>query len=225
MDKEKQKEIDDFVQLHFIMKKFKEARKREIHFKTNSYVYVMIANLNEEYDKNLMKPGCVDKDGLDSRYRTHIKIGKSINPDIRQKELEKNLLLKNDHKHPKEVRNLTVLHVTRGETSTEKLMREVIATYWKPLSVTSEYLTYKGHWSSWIDKFEQFFEKDLEMTKHKKEGQDDYKILVSSHTQQILGQGRISVSERDSPTSNPVRISSISVNRSWEHGRSSPVIY
>jgi len=225
MDKEKQKEMDDAVQFKFIMKKLEEARKREKYFKTNSYVYVMIANLNEKYDENLMKPGCVDKNGLDSRYRTHIKIGRSINPVVRQKELESNLSLKNDHKHPKEVRNLTLLYVTRGETSTEKLMREVIATHWTPLAQTSEYLTYKGHWSSWIDKFEQFFEKDLEMTKHRKEEQNDNKILVSSHTQQVLSQGRISVSERDSSTSNPIGISSISVNRSWEYGRSSPTIY
>jgi hypothetical protein len=223
MDKEK--EIDAEVQFQFIMKKFKEARKREVHFRTGSYVYVMIANLDEEYNKNLMKPGFIDNQGIDSRYRTHIKIGRSINPVIRQKELESNLSLKNDHVHPKEVRNLTLLYVTRGETSTEKLMREAVATHWTPLAKTSEYLTYKGHWKSWINDFERFFETDLEMTKHKRIGESDDKILVSSHTQQVLSQGRISVSERNSKSSDPIGISSISVNRSWEYGRSSSVIY
>ena len=219
------KDIDAFFQEKFIMKKLDEARKREEHYRTQSYVYIMIANLDEKYVKNLCKPGFIDKNGFDTRYRTHIKVGKSRNPRSRLKDLESNLSLKNDHVHPKEVRNLELMYFTRGDTSTEKFMREAIATHWEPFDKTGEYLTYQGHWKSWIDKFEQFFEIDLAMTKHKKEEKNDSKILVSPHTQQVLSEGRVSVSKRDSEPSDPLGISSISANRSWQHGWSSPAVH
>jgi hypothetical protein len=257
-------DIDHQVQLGLILKKVTEAKKKEKLFGPTSYVYVMIANTDEKYVKNLPKPGHI-KHGLDTRYRTHIKIGKSVNPIIRRTELEQNISLKNDHKHPKGVKTLELWFVTEGGTSVEKFIREAIATRWYPLSATGEYLTYTGHWEDWIDCFEQFCEDELGMLNHKiiecmayhyknpsgidlddilpglKEsallnphpeavkimnflgGLDE--ILVGAYPQQVFSEGRLPGSRRNSPESDPLGISSISVNRSRKHGRSSPVIH
>lgn len=261
-----QEDIDHEVELMSLIMKVKEARKKEKRFGPISYVYVMVANTDEQYKENLPKPGHVNENGLDTRYRTHIKIGKSTNPILRRDELVQNLGTKNDHVHPPNVSNLDLWLVTPGNTSVEKFIRKAIATRWSPLKETGEYLTYTGYWEDWIEDFEQFCEEELEMINHKilehiaylqKQPKDvdfgtflsglkatmnldqhpevekiikflgeiDAKLLVGAYPQQVFSEGRLPGSRRNSKPSDPIGISSISINRSREHGRSGPVIH
>lgn len=162
-----QENIDYEVELRSLIIKVKEARKKEQKFGPVSYVYVMVANTDEEYIPNLPKPGYINENGLDTRYRTHIKIGKSANPILRRDELMQKLGTKSDHIHPADVSNLDLWLVTPGNTSVEKFIRQAIAKRWCPLKETGEYLTYTGHWEDWIEDFEQFCEEDLDMINHK----------------------------------------------------------
>jgi len=146
--------MDYSVDCKLEMYKFNEARKREKLFVKNSYIYVMIANTDQE-------------EKLEGKDKTHIKIGRSKNPINRCNELQNNLLKKNDHVHPRGIKSLDLWFITYGGVSAEKLLRTSIAERWTPYAQKGEYITYKGYWEDWIDDFEQFFEEELELVNHK----------------------------------------------------------